>query len=264
MAFNIQVNFGLLSIPGKYEKATETAVEMKNLCLGQSGHGVHDAKPLIAPKQCPECGPITDFTTIAKGIKQGSAYAIVTQEDVKEAVIQNAEQYKHKIDIVPHPADEFLTFNAPSGSLYYITPTPGAEGHYALLLKLVTDHGGEFVFAGLHTIRTAANLWMLVVRNGVLCMQQMTRGQALKPAPQVDDDVNQPLYDLLEATLPTMAVEFNPDTYEDKYALAVAQLAIDAQDSVAFGSGGKAKDAPAAPASDDDLIAKLKALQEQS
>lgn len=260
MARNITINYGLLSIPCKYEPATVRDEGMKNLCVGQPGHPAHDATPLTMPKTCKSCGEITDFTVIKKGIKQGSTYAVVEQQDVADAKKQNVDLYKHKLDLVPVPAADFLLATSTGKSINYVTPAAGSEDHYALLAKLVEDHP-ERAFVGQYTPVSRAGLYRLTARGGVLVLEERTREQSMKPLPEVGGSVNEPMYDLLEATMDKMDQPYDPDTFEDKYALAVAEMAINAQDMVAIGKDtSKATTKATVPASDADLMAKLQAL----
>lgn len=255
---SITFQFGLVSFPAKLDKATETPVEMKNLCVGQPNQPSHDPTPLTAPRTCAECGPIVDNTVIVKGIKQGSSYAITTQEKVAEAKIQNTDAYKGKVNLIPHPAADFEAHTAPGRSLYFLTPDPAAVDHYALMVRLISSHP-ELSFVSLYTPRSSAGLYRVVVRDGVLVMEERTRGQAIKAAPQVGGTVNDQLYAMLDGVLGTLVTAYDPDAYEDKYAVAVNLLAIQAQDMVSLGKAATA-DAPTAVSSDDDLMAKLAQL----
>lgn len=262
MAFNITLNYSLMSVPCKYEKATVTEEAMKNLCVGQPGKPQHDATPLTQPKTCATCGPVTDFTVIKKGVKQGSSYAILEQTEVAEVKQQNVDVYKNKLDIVQVPSKDLLANTGPGKSVNYVTPAAGGEGHYALLAKLIEEHP-ERSFVGLFTPRSRIGLYRLTTRDGVIVMEERTREQNMKPVPEVDDEINQPMFDLLEATMDKLDTAYDPDAFEDKYAVALAELVIEAQDSVTIGkSESKTTSKATVPASDADLMAKLKALAE--
>ena len=238
MARNITINYGLLSVACKYEPAVVKDEGMKNLCVGQPGQAPHDAAPLTMPKTCAHCGPITDFTVIKKGIKTGSTYAIVDQQDVADAKKQNVDLYKHKLDLVPVPASDFLLATGTGKSISYVTPAQGSEDHYALLAKLVEEHP-ERAFVGQYTPVSKVGQYRLTTRQGVLVLEERTREQSMKPVPAVSGTVNEPMYDLLEATLDKMDQPYDPDTFEDKYAVAIAEMAMQAQDSVALGKEPK-------------------------
>lgn len=261
---NITLTFGLISFAAKLDKATETPVEMKNLCIGSNGQPAHDPKPLTAPRKCAECGEITDYSGVVKGIKSGTTYAITTQDEVAEAKLQNVAQYKGKVAMVPHPVADFEAHTAPGKSLYYVTPDPAAADHYRLIVQLVKSHP-ELAFVSLYTPRSAAGLYQVKVRDDVLVLEERTRGQAMKVAPVVGGTSNAQLYQMLEGVLATFVQPYDPDAYEDTYAAAIAKLADAATDTVHLGSAGASKAEPAAKASsDEDLMAKLAALATSS
>jgi non-homologous end joining protein Ku len=265
MARNITINYGLLSVAAKYEPANLRAESMVNLCVGQPGHPQHDASPLTMPKHCTACGPIVDFDVIVKGIKTGEGYAVVTQQEVADAKKLNVEQFKGKIDIVPFTSTEFLTATGQGASLQYVTPVKGSEDHYQLLLKLISEHP-ELTFAGQYTPVSKAGLYRLTVRTAAtgeacLVMEERTREQSMKPVPETSGDVNDALFGLLEATLDKMEQPYDPALFEDTYAVAVAQMALDASDMVNVKAGTVEKSA-VVKVSDADLAAKLKALAE--
>ncbi len=254
-ARKVTVQFGLLSIPAKLEKATETKPSYVNMCEGQPGHDPHPALPVKMPKTCAVCDEIVDHTVLVKGVKQGSTYAKVDQTAMAEAKAEYAKDYKGVVNLIAHPMAEFQANTAPGESINYVIPeSDAAAGHYQLLRKLVENHP-ELAFASLYTPVSATNLFWLTVREGVLVLQQRVRTQELKPVPSIGGDVNDQLFGLLEATLE--ATPYDPAAYEDKYAVAVQALA-DAAEVVTIEGAA----APAKPVlqSDDDLLAKLQAL----
>lgn len=257
MARNIQITFGLLSFAGKADKATITKESLPNLCPGQPGKEPHDPMPVKQPKVCETCGPIVDYEVLVKGIKQGSGYAIVTQDDVAEAKDGYVTQYLGQLNLVAHPAGDFLAQTAPGESVNYITPADAAGANiYQSLMALIQAHP-ELAFVSLHTPKSATNLFQVTVRNGVLVMEQRTRSQSLKPAPSVGGELNDKLYGLLEATLDISTEPYVADDYEDKYAAALEAMAQEAT-VVSIGTA----EAPAATGvlAEGDLIAKLEKL----
>jgi non-homologous end joining protein Ku len=261
MARNIQVSFGLLSFAGKADKATITRESMSNLCPGQPGKESHDPSPLKQPKVCEKCGPITDHEVLLKGIKRGSTYALVTQDDVAEAKEEYVKEYLEQISLVAHPAGDFLAQTAPGESVNYITPADAAGANiYQSLAKLIAAHP-ELAFVGLHTPRSSTSLFQFTVRDGILVMEQRTRSQSLKPAPSVGGEVNEKLYGLLDATLEISTEPYDPEAYEDKYAAAVERMASEA-DVVSIGTTAEAP--VTGVLVEADLIAKLEKLSSLS
>lgn len=255
-----KITFGLgpVVFPASLDKATETAVELRNLCVGSNGHDAHDPKPLTAPRKCEDCGEITDYAGVVKGIKQGSSYAIVEQEKVAEARQTNDAQFKGRVNLVPHPRADFEAHTAQGKSLYYVTPDPAAANQYAALVELIGNHP-ELSFVTLYTPRTAAAVYQVVVRDGALMLEERTRGQAMKPAPTPVGMADPQMVQMLDMFLSNLIQPYEPDAYADKYAAAVALLAAEAKDVVTLGSDA-AKPAPVAAVADSDLMAKLAAL----
>lgn len=259
---NITVTFGLLSIPAKLEKATEAKVSNTNMCVGQPGHASHEAMPVRMPKSCELCGTITDHHALVKGIKEGSTYKIVTQEEVAEKKAEFAGAYKGAVNLVPHPAEEFFGATGQGASISYVTPaTDAAAQHYMLLVKLVEAHP-ELAFASLYTPVSATGLYVVRAHDGVLVLEERTRTQELKAAPVVTGDVNDALYTMLEAVLDGFITPYDPEAYEDKYATALRKLAEESDVAVSLRSGEE----PAATGvhADDDLMEKLRQLKEAS
>jgi len=255
---NINISVGLVNFAGKLDVAREKGPEMRNLCVGQPGKAAHDPSLLKQPSTCDSCGEVTDRTALVKGVKQGNTYAIVKQDDVKEAKADTAALYKGKIECVTVPAEEFMAKTAAGKGLYYVLPAPGAEDNYQMIRELVEKHP-ELSFAGMYTPVSASGLYVLSARGGILVMEERTREQGLKPLPEVGGTVG-PMYDLLEAVLDKMTMPYDPDAFEDKYALKLAELAVNAQDSVTVSTGSKEATKAAPAQSDESLADKLRAL----
>lgn len=258
MAALVTVKLGLVSVACKSEGAIDKPEAPKNLCVGQPGKEAHAPSPQMAPATCGTCGPITDTSAIVKGFKQGDGtFAIVTQEDVAEAKETYTHEYKKKLDLVPHPAQQFYAATAPADGLNFLTPADaGSADHYQLLVKLVESHP-EFAFASLHTPRSATSLFMLRTWGGVLLMEKRTRTQNLKPAPSVGGTINEALYAQLDGMLPMFVADYDPAAYEDKYVSALADMIATAEQVTPTGTTA----APVMKISDDELMVKMAKLQ---
>lgn len=260
-ARKIAVQYGLINIPARTESATTSRESLTNLCVGQPGHEAHDASPLKRPSKCEVCGPIEDTSALVKGRQDGDTYAIVTQEDVAEAKESYAKDYLKRIELVTHPAEEFLAATGPGDTIAYLTPEDAAGAdHYQLLVRLIESHP-ELVFVGLHTPMSATSLYMVTVRDGVLVMSKRTRQQAMKAAPSVGGTVNEALYAMLEGALDSFVVPYDPAAYEDHYDVALRKM-LDEADTVAASTTEATT--PVATLSDDDIMAKLAKLKKVS
>lgn len=257
-AGNITLSFGLMTLVLTKDTAVEKPTAMSNLCTGQDGV-MHDPSPLRASKTCDHCGPIVSYDNVVKGVKEGPTWRIVKAEDVQEAKAEFTAGYLKKIGLVPHPAGEFLRATQPGPSIYYLTPTTGGDAadQYQLLVKLIAEHP-ELAFVGLHTPRSVTGLYMVTVRDGVLVMQERVREQAIKPAPSVGGEPKPLLYGMLDGLLDQMVVDYDPEAYEDRYALALDQMIAKA-DTVQVESDTKT--ATPVAMSNDELMLKLAALR---
>jgi non-homologous end joining protein Ku len=255
---NLTVQLGLVSVACKSEGAIDKPDDPKNLCVGQPGKPEHAPSPSMAPATCGVCGPITDRGVLVKGFPSDNGYALVSQEDVAEAKETYANEYKKKLNLVPHPAQQFLAETAPADGLNFLVPADaGSADHYQLLVKLVESHP-ELVFASLHTPRSATALFMLRVKDGVLMMEKRTRTQNLKPAPSVGGTLNEALFAQLDGMLPMFVADYDPAAYEDKYVSALADMIATAEQVST--TPGTTTAAPVMKISDDELMVKLQAL----
>lgn len=258
-ARNITLKFGeLVSMPLKKASALQPKQEFINLCTGKDGEE-HPPSPRRQPYHCESCGPITSEMTIVKGIKQGSDYIIVTQDEVTEAKETYSAEYKGVISLVAHPAADFLASTAPGKSVNHLIPASEAvAGQYKTLVAFIEEHP-ELVFVGLHTPVSVTNLYRVSVREGALVMEERVRSQEMKATPVVEGAVMDKLQMFLEMTLEDSLSPYSPDAYEDKYRMAMDNLAADSARLVA-GAEGTAKATSAVGSSDADLMSKLAAL----
>lgn len=271
-ARNATLQWNLLSIPAKLEKAVEAKASNVNMCVGKQPEtapntGVtaeHDAKPVKAPKTCEDCGPITDNDALVKGVKQGSTYAIVKQDEITEAKDKFTKEYKGVVNLVAHPAADFLANTGPGESINYVTPADDKDPRFRALMQAVENHP-ELAFVALYTPVSATSLYLLRMHNGALVLEQRSRTQELKAAPVLGDEVGLyngrytqgDLLNLIESDLAPGPVPYDPEAYEDKYAAALITLAENADTVVAAGNAAKV---PSKASVDVDLIAKLQAL----
>lgn len=254
-ARKMQIDFGLMSLACRRESAVQAKTELKNLCVGQEGYEAHPPTPLKQdPSYCPGCGPILDRGALVKGHGSGESWTIVSAEDQAAlAEVKFTGSNSTSLSLVVHPAGEFLGATETGEAVYYVWPEESSADHYALLAKVIEAHP-ELAFAGLFSLSTGGEnkLWLVRAREGVLILEQRTREQSLKPAPEVTGTVNDALLGMVEATLDKFVVPYDATAYEDAYETAV---------KAAVASGVTSDGAtPVAKSSDEDLMAKLSAL----
>lgn len=264
MQFKIDLTFGLVSFPAKREGAIEAEVETKNLCLGTEANPHEPAAFKQDPSYCTSCGEssYSPVTTRAKGVKSGSAYALIDAAAAATEAVTYATQYKKGLSVVTHPAAEVEAATIPEGTTYYLTPADASvAGHYVMLARLVAAHP-ELAFVGLYTPKTKTSLWRLAVHKGALVMRQMAPAERMKPTPALHEGaVNEKLYALLEQSLSLTTEGFDPATYENGYTKALQRMVAESTEAVTL-TGEPAEAKPTMTPDDDALIASLNALLE--
>lgn len=255
-ARKMKIEFGLMNIDCRRESAVQTSVELKSLCVGQEGKDAHPPTPLKQdPSYCATCGPV-DRDHLVKGHGSGTTWTVLSADQVSALSEKKHEFSEHtSLKIIAHQAGEFLAATTVGSHTYYVTPEATDAAHYALLVRLIEAHP-ELTFAGLLSLSTGgdAYLWSLRVHEGVLVLEERIRPEALKPAPQVEGEVNEQLLAMVETSLGMFIAPFDVSTYEDKYAAALNSALAEGQ-TVSTDSA-----TPVVKQSDDDLMAKLAAL----
>lgn len=209
---------GLTTFNVKISSAKDKPVEMKNLCTGQNDAD-HEPRPITAPKHCPECGPITDYESLVKGVPSADGgFVIQTQTEVAEVKADTAAQYKGALNFVPHPTAQVMAETSPGDSLSYLSPADaGGADAYAMLLKYVAAHP-EVTLMTLHTPISAMSQYVLTVRNGVLALEQRTHAAQLRePEPVIEGSIDERLYKVLCMTVEVMTTDYDAAEYEDGY-----------------------------------------------
>lgn len=228
MAAKITITCSLISFGAKLDTAVVTKESLRNLCVGAPGMAAHPAKPLKQPSTCSDCGVITDYSAIVKGIPQGAdTFAIVTQADVAQAKSE-ALTPKGQVALVGNPSTDFLGSTSPGAKSYYVIPDQGAENHCALLVKYVTEHP-EITLTALYTPRSATGLYRLTVRDGALVLEERIREESLKPAPVQSGTADPAYYTALEGIIAATVKPYDPEAYADTYKTRLEALAAAAQ-----------------------------------
>lgn len=217
---------GLTTLNVKITSAKDKPVEMKNLCKGQNDAD-HEPVAITQPKHCPECGPITDYEALVKGVPSADGgFVIQTQDEVADVRADTSALYKGALNFIPHPTVQVMAETAPGASLSYLSPADaGGANNYAMLLKLVTEHP-EVTLMTLHTPLSAMSQFILTVRNGVLALEQRTHGAVLREVePMIQGTVDDKLYKILCMTVDVMTTDYDAAEYEDGYQKHLRALA---------------------------------------
>ena len=257
LAKGVSLSLGLISATVRVESALDKPDSLRTLCVGTNGPmGTHSPLAIRNVTTCDVCGPITDKTTLLKGKPVGDGFAIVDADAIETLKHDHDDAYKKSISLTVHPVDEVASSTAQGEKMYYLVPD-GAEDRYALFASMVEAHP-ELAFVGLYTVRSRASMFTLRSHDGILVLEERTRAENMKAAPEVTGTCNQALLGMAEQLLPAMVTPYDAAAYSDTYQAALDSLLAAAQVTEA----GQAVLPIAAPKkdADADLLAALAAM----
>ena len=257
---NVVLTVGPFAAIVSVESGRSAPAPTKDVCVGQ--HGDHAPTPTTAPKTCPECGPITDYSRIRKARKVGDAWAVVSVETLEAIRQDTADQYKMAISLVPHPREQVDAATETGGKVYYLKPT-GAHQNYAMIRDLIRANG-PLAFTALYTPRTRSSMVVADVRGdgdtGVITLVERTPIGNLNPLPVLEPATpNEAHVKFSQTIVDGLLADYSPDTYVDEYERRVV-LAAQASDVLLAVEEKKPTPGRAAVVTGDDLTAQLEQI----
>lgn len=226
LATGVQLKLGIISAPVRVESATTSTTAAKQICVGSESGNAHAPSTIRLQTTCPECGPITNASTLKRGRPVGDAFAIVEPAEIAALATVEAAQYKKTITLGAHPRDAFELETQRSDKLYYLVPD-GQNDMYLLILELVKANP-DLTFCGLWTPRSAASLFQLRTyeRSGVtaLVLESRIAADALKPVPQVVGAFNPELLAIALQVVPSLVKPLDMSAYDNGYAAKLDAL----------------------------------------
>ncbi|WP_019137182.1 Ku protein [Cellulomonas massiliensis] len=213
------VAFGLVNVPVRLYSATgEHEVTL---------HQVHreDGGRIRYRKVCSVDGEPVEMADIAKGYETDDGELVVlTDEDLRNLPL-STEREIEVLEFVPaEQVDPILL-----GRTYYLEPDKTAAKPYALLRGALEESDRMAVVKV--ALRQRESMAVLRVRDRVICMQTLLWPDEIRAAdfPVLDEDVTvRPAEQKMASSLvESLAADFDPSQYEDRYAAALEQLIED-------------------------------------
>jgi DNA end-binding protein Ku len=213
------VAFGLVNVPVRLYSATgEHEVTL---------HQVHreDGGRIRYRKVCSIDGEPVEMADIAKGYETDDGELVVlTDEDLRNLPL-STEREIEVLEFVPaEQVDPILL-----GRTYYLEPDKAAAKPYALLRGALEESDRMAVVKV--ALRQRESMAVLRVRDRVICMQTLLWPDEIRAAdfPVLDEDVTvKPAEQKMASSLvESLAADFDPSQYEDRYAAALEQLIED-------------------------------------
>ncbi len=252
VAKDVTLSLGLLTCQVSMLSALEPAVSNTNVCTGAGEHKEHSATKISVKSTCSVCGDMA-YTDIKKARQVGDAFVLLDAEELAEAGA-DATRFKKAAGLTAHPAGEVDLNTVTGEKLYYLKPQTGSEPVYAVLFQLVQAHP-ELSFLTQWAPRTKAAMFALKAFNGVLCLQERTRQENVRQAPEVTTEAPEQMLALAEQVLaiPGLVQPFDAASYADTFEQKIAEIVAtktpislivpDAPDAAPAPTGGNAMDA---------------------
>lgn len=222
-AKGVALSFGLLACTVSVHNALDKAKSGNKLICTGTNDKAHTASQVTQANKCATCGEI-GYTQIKKGRPVEGGFVVITAEESTQAA-SDAMLGKRVSALTAHPAEPLEASTVPGEKLYYLTPDPGSDVPYAALVALVTRHP-ELAFVSLWTPSSRASQFRLVVREGVLAMQERVRQENVRSVPTVTAEAPEAMIAMAEQVLalPGFVIDYDASTYADTYEANIAAI----------------------------------------
>ncbi|MDM7831145.1 non-homologous end joining protein Ku [Cellulomonas edaphi] len=210
------VAFGLVNVPVRLYSATgEHEVSL---------HQVHreDGGRIRYRKVCSLDGEPVEMSEISKGYETADGELVVlTDEDFANLPLATEREIEVMEFVPVDQVDPIML-----GKTYYLEPDKAAAKPYALLRGAL--EAADRVAVVKVALRQRESMAVLRVRDKVICLQTLLWPDEVREAdfPILDADVSVRPQELAMASslVDSLAADFDPSQYEDRYASALEQL----------------------------------------
>ncbi|CCH80339.1 putative DNA repair protein Francci3_3805 [Nostocoides japonicum T1-X7] len=240
------VSFGLVNVPVRLYSATENHdVQFRQVHREDGGR-------IRYKRICQIDGEEVSYDDIAKGYEtEDGQMVVLTDEDFADLPIRSSKE----IGVTKFvPADQIDPLWLDKS--YYLEPDKSATKPYILLRDALESEQRMAIVTV--SIRTRMTMAVLRVRDGVIVMQTMLWPDEVRRPDfaGLDEDAHASKQEMAMATMliDQLAGEYDPDEYEDDYAIAVKEL-VEAKVA-----GGEVRTAPAEPEESGEVVDLLAAL----
>ena len=210
------VSFGLVNVPVKLYSATENHdVQFRQVHREDGGR-------IRYRRFCSIDNEEVSYDDIAKGYEtEDGEMVVLTDDDFADLPSRTSKE----IGVTKFvPADQIDPMWLDKS--YYLEPDKSATKPYVLLRDALEKEKRMAVVTV--SIRTRMTMAVLRVRDGVIVMQTMLWPDEIRSADfaSVDEDqrASKQEMDMAKVLIDQLAGDFEPDEYEDDYALAVKEL----------------------------------------
>ncbi len=210
------VSFGLVNVPVKLYSATENHdVQFRQVHREDGGR-------IRYRRFCSIDGEEVSYDDIAKGYEtEDGEMVVLTDDDFADLPSRTSKEIGVTRFV---PADQIDPMWLDKS--YYLEPDKAATKPYVLLRDALEKEKRMAVVTV--SVRTRMTMAVLRVRDGVIVMQTMLWPDEIRSADfaSVDEDqhATKQEMDMAKVLIDQLAGDFEPEEYEDDYALAVKEL----------------------------------------
>jgi DNA end-binding protein Ku len=240
------VSFGLVNVPVRLYSATENHdVQFRQVHREDGGR-------IRYRRICQIDGEEVSYDDIAKGYEtEDGDMVVLTDDDFADLPSRTSKE----IGVTKFvPADQIDPLWLDKS--YYLEPDKAATKPYVLLRDALEKEKRVAIVTV--SIRTRMTMAVLRVRDGVIVMQTMLWPDEVRAADFAnlgqDEKTSKQEMDMAKMLIDQLAGDYDPDEYEDDYALAVKELVR------AKVEGGEVRMAPAEEEESGEVVDLLAAL----
>lgn len=209
------VSFGLVNVPVRLYSATENHdVQFRQVHRTDGGR-------IRYKRFCSKDGQEVAYDDIAKGYETEDGQMIVlTDEDMAELPTRSSKEISVEKFVPEDQIDPMLLDKS-----YYLEPDKTATKPYVLLREALEAEGRMAIVTV--SIRTRMTMAVLRVRDGVIVMQTMLWPDEIRSADFAsveDQELSDKEMSMARMLIDELAGDYDPDEFEDDYALAVEAL----------------------------------------
>ena len=240
------VSFGLVNVPVRLYSATENHdVQFRQVHREDGGR-------IKYKRTCSIDGEEVSYDDIAKGYEtEDGDMVVLTDDDFSDLPNRSSKE----IGVTKFvPADQIDPMWLDKS--YYLEPDKSATKPYILLRDALVKEKRMAICTV--SIRTRMTMAVLRVRDGVIVMQTMLWPDEIRAADFAtvteDDKATKQEMDMAKMLIDQLAGDYDPDEYEDDYAIAVKELVR------AKVEGGEVRVSAAEPEESGEVVDLLAAL----
>lgn len=210
------VSFGLVNVPVRLYSATENHdIHFRQVHRTDGGH-------IRYKRFCSKDGQEVAYDDIAKGYEtEDGEMVVLTDEDMADLPVRSSKEISVEKFVPEDQIDPMLLDKS-----YYLEPDKSATKPYVLLREALEREGRMAIVTV--AIRSRMTLAVLRVREGVIVMQTMLWADEVR-SPEFahldeEGEASDKEMSMARMLIDELAGDWDPDEFEDDYALAVEAL----------------------------------------